>query len=357
MTQRDQEAGILTEVAGAAALVQPFAPDDLESLDLLFFCEPRESELGVLDRLPASLDVIVVSPTVAIPNGHPVVAGDGEEVARGEVLVSPHAAVVGLAHLLRPLAALGLEEAVATLLLPISIYDQEALEEVFAQTRALLEFKRPAAGKRFSQQLTFNILPGPPDEAVIVEQLGALLPGSPRIAVHSLQAGVFHGLSPERLLSARRRRRGRRRHRGAVRPRRDRAGGIARDGGAGGGGRRRDDPGRRGEERRRAPGGLLVVGRARQSDARRRHQRDRDRELALLSETSLTTATSLLRLADAAPRQVVLDVEQTVRSGALQQREQRGHLVHLFELLGHEVVEEAQGERVHSGRAPASPGR
>ncbi len=43
--------------------------------------------------------------------------------------------------------------------------------------------------------MTFNVLPGPPDEAVIVEQLGALLPGSPRIAVHSLQAGVFHGLS------------------------------------------------------------------------------------------------------------------------------------------------------------------
>jgi aspartate-semialdehyde dehydrogenase len=195
MTQRDEASGLLTEVGGAAAVVQPFAPDDLESLDLLFFCEPREAELTVLDRLPASLDVIVVSPTLAIPDGHPVVADDGEEIARGEVLVSPHAAVIGLAHLLRPLAPLGLEEAVATLLLPVSIYDQAALEEVFEQTRALLQFKRPAAGKRFSQQVAFNVLPGPPDETVIVEQLGALLPGSPRLAVHSLQAGVFHGLS------------------------------------------------------------------------------------------------------------------------------------------------------------------
>lgn len=194
LTQREEEVGILTEVAGAAAVVEAFALEDLEQLDLLFFCEPREAELGVLDRLPPSLDVIVVSPSVAIPGGHPVVADDETEVERG-LLVSPHAAVVGLAHLLRPLAALGLEEAVATLLLPVSIYDQEALEEVFAQTRALLEFKRPTAGRRFSQQLTFNVLPGPPDEAVIVEQLGALLPGSPRVAVHSLQAGVFHGLS------------------------------------------------------------------------------------------------------------------------------------------------------------------
>ena len=195
MTQRPEEVGTLTDVGGAAAMVEPFAPDDLEKLDLLFFCEPREAELGVLDRLPPSLDVIVVSPTVAIPSGHPVVADDGEEIARGEVLVSPHAAVVGLAHLLRPLAALGLQEAVATVLLPVSIYDQEALEEVFAQTRALVEFKRPAAGRQFPQQVAFNLLPGPPDEAVIVAQLATLLTGSPRIAVHSLQAGVFHGLS------------------------------------------------------------------------------------------------------------------------------------------------------------------
>jgi aspartate-semialdehyde dehydrogenase len=195
MTQREEEVGTLTEVAGAAAMVQSFTNEDLEDLDLLFFCDPREAELGVLERLPASLATIVVSPTVPIPDGRPILAGDDDEVERGVVLVSPHAAVVGLAHLLRPLVTLGLQEAVATLLLPASIYDQDALEEVFEQTRALLEFKRPAAGRRFSQQLAFNVLPGPPDEAVIVEQLAALLDGSPRLAVHSLQAGVFHGLS------------------------------------------------------------------------------------------------------------------------------------------------------------------
>jgi aspartate-semialdehyde dehydrogenase len=204
MTQREEEVGTLTEIAGAAAMIQSFMPEDLETLDLLFLCEPREAELEVLDRLPPSLATIVVSPTVPIPRGRPVIAGD-DEVERGVVLVSPHAAVVGLAHLLRPLATLGLQEAVATLLLPASIYDQDALEEVFAQTRALLEFKRPAAGRRFSHQLAFNVLPGPPDEAVIVEQLAALLIGSlahprlerggPRLAVHSLQAGVFHGLA------------------------------------------------------------------------------------------------------------------------------------------------------------------
>jgi aspartate-semialdehyde dehydrogenase len=193
-SQRKEEVGTLTEVGGAAAMVQSFSPDDLDSLDLLFHCEPRADELAYLDRLPAGLGLIVVSPTVAIPQGLPVLADDDQPAARGDVLVSPHPAVVGLAHLLRPLASLGLEEAVATLLLPASIYDQDALEEVFAQTRALLEFKRPAAGKRFSEQVAFNVLPGPPDEAVIVEHLSALLPGVPRLSAHNLQAGVFHGL-------------------------------------------------------------------------------------------------------------------------------------------------------------------
>jgi aspartate-semialdehyde dehydrogenase len=194
-TQREEEVGTLTEIGGAAAMVQSFSPEDLATLDLLFLCEPREAELGVLDRLPPSLAAIVVSPTVPIPGGRPVIAGDDDLVERGELLVSPHAAVVGLAHLLRPLVPLGLEEAVATLLLPVSIYDQDALEEVFEQTRALLEFKRPGGGRRFSQQLAFNVLPGPADEGVIVEQLVALLERSPRLAVHTLQAGVFHGLA------------------------------------------------------------------------------------------------------------------------------------------------------------------
>jgi aspartate-semialdehyde dehydrogenase len=194
LTQRDDDIGMLTEIAGAAAIVQAFAPDDLEALDLLFLCAPRPEELGFLEQVPPSLTVIAVSPSIPIPGGRPVIGDDGEGIARGEVLISPHPAVVGLAHLLRPLAALGLEEAVATLLQPASIYDQAALEEVFEQTRALLEFKRPSGGRRFEQQLAFNLLPGPPDEAVIVEQLGALLPGSPRLAAHSLQAGVFHGL-------------------------------------------------------------------------------------------------------------------------------------------------------------------
>jgi aspartate-semialdehyde dehydrogenase len=194
-TQRDEEVGALTEVGGAAAMVQAFTLDDLDAIDLLFHCEPRAEEIAYLGRLPPSLGLIVVTPSIPIPQGHPALADDDDEpAARGDVLVSPHPAVVGLAHLLRPLQALGLEEAVATLLLPASIYDQDALEEVFAQTRALLEFKRPAAGKRFSEQLAFNVLPGPPDEAVIVEHLAALVPGVPRLSAHSLQAGVFHGL-------------------------------------------------------------------------------------------------------------------------------------------------------------------
>lgn len=195
-TQRQESVGMLTEVGGNAAMVQAWGPGELEDFDLLFICDPRPEELAVLDRLPSASNVIVVAPNASIAGGRPVIADESNgDLARGEILISPHPAVIGLAHLLRPLQDLGLEEAVATLLRPASMYDQEALEEMFAQTRALLDFKSPAAGDRFPHQVAFNVLPGPPEDAVVVEQLRALLSGEPRIAAHSLQAGVFHGIS------------------------------------------------------------------------------------------------------------------------------------------------------------------
>jgi aspartate-semialdehyde dehydrogenase len=195
-SQREEGMGTLTEVAGTAAVVQPLTPEELEGLDLVFLCDPRLEELSILERLPNGASVIVVAPTMPVPVGRPVIADDSADgIERGEILVSPHPAVVGLAHLLRPLEELGLEEVVATFVRPVSMYDQEALEEVFEQSRALLEFKNPATGTRFPHQLAFNLLPGPPDEAAVVEQLAALLAGAPRIAAHSLQAGVFHGMA------------------------------------------------------------------------------------------------------------------------------------------------------------------
>jgi aspartate-semialdehyde dehydrogenase len=194
-SQREADVGTLTDAGGAAAVVQRLDREQLDALDLVFLCDPQPEELVILDDLPEHLTVIVVAPTTAIPGGIPVVAGDRlDAVRRGAILVSPHPAAVGLAHLVAPLESLGLEEVVATLLRPASMYDQEALEEVFAQTRALLEFKNPAAGERFPHQVAFNLLPGPPEEAAIVEQLAGLLSSQPRIAAHSVQAGVFHGI-------------------------------------------------------------------------------------------------------------------------------------------------------------------
>ncbi|HVR30768.1 MAG TPA: Asd/ArgC dimerization domain-containing protein [Thermoanaerobaculia bacterium] len=195
-SRREGGIGTLTEVGGAVAMVQRVDREELESLDLLFVCDARTEELAFLEPVPERLGAIVIAPMVSVLGGRPVVAGSPDGVRRGELLVSPHPAVVGLAHLLQPLEEHGLEQVVATLLRPASMYDQGALGELFEQTRALLEFKTPFGGERFPHQVAFNVLPGPPDEAAaVVEQLGALLHGAPRIAAHSLQAGVFHGLS------------------------------------------------------------------------------------------------------------------------------------------------------------------
>jgi aspartate-semialdehyde dehydrogenase len=195
-SQREEGVGALTEVGGMAAVVQRLTADELEGLDLLFVCDPRADEVAAIERLPSDTTVVVVAPSTSIPGGRPVIADVSASILeRGEVLVSPHPAVVGLGLLLRPLQELGLDQVVATFVRPASMYDQEALEEMYGQTRALLEFKTPAAGDRFAHQIAFNLLPGPLDEAAVVEQLRALLPATPRVAVHSLQGGIFHGLS------------------------------------------------------------------------------------------------------------------------------------------------------------------
>lgn len=195
-TRRPERIGALTEVAGAAAMVQELHEDELEQLDLLLVCAPTAGEMDFLQRAPEGLVRLVVAPLAPVPGGQLLLADwNLDETDRDQILVSPHPAVVGLAYLLLPLEELQLEEAVATLLRPASMYEESALDEVFEQTRTLLSFQKPTPGEHYSHQIAFNLLRGPADEEVVLDQLGALLHPGPRLAVHTLQASVFHGFS------------------------------------------------------------------------------------------------------------------------------------------------------------------
>ncbi|HBL32028.1 MAG TPA: hypothetical protein DD490_34835, partial [Acidobacteria bacterium] len=64
-----------------------------------------------------------------------VVAGVNTEAAHpGTLMVSPHPAVVLLAHLLHPLRELAPTSAVAHVIQPASLHDTAGLDELFEQT-------------------------------------------------------------------------------------------------------------------------------------------------------------------------------------------------------------------------------
>lgn len=199
----DGEIGQLTNVRGGAAVVQPFTTDSLEGVDLVFFCGPLEANRMPLATLPPGATAILMAFDAGPEEGAPIVAEVNLEAAEGcTVLLSPHPAVLAVAHLLHPLRALEPQMAAATVVLPASMYEQPGLDELFEQTRAIITFNPERPQEVFGQQMAFNLAPGrrlpavPPvaDEqlAVILRQVLGPLPAA---SLQVIQSGVFHGVS------------------------------------------------------------------------------------------------------------------------------------------------------------------
>jgi aspartate-semialdehyde dehydrogenase len=196
LSTQDDEIGTLTEVAGAAAVVQRYDPDDLHGLTAVFLSGPAAQNRPILAELPPGVTGILLSPDSTLDDGRPVVAGVNlEAVGSGGTVLSPHPAVVLLAHLLHPLAGLEPQRAVATVLQPASIEGDAGIEELVGQTRNIFTMTGRKASPVFGAQLAFNLMPAPLSVEPLTAQLGAVL-GRPSPAVlQVIQAGVFHSLS------------------------------------------------------------------------------------------------------------------------------------------------------------------
>lgn len=196
LSTKKDEIGTLTEVFGAAAIVQPYQPDSLEGVPVAFFCGAVEDNRPALASLPPETTAIVLSLDATPEDGVPVVAGVNPDAAvPGRVLVSPHPAAVLLAHLLHPLREFEPKEAVATLIQPASVRDDAGIEELFEQTRRILAMTQRTPSPVFGTQLSFNLLPTPLPADPIAAELHAVLAGSPPVALQILQGGIFHSLS------------------------------------------------------------------------------------------------------------------------------------------------------------------
>ncbi len=194
LSNREDEVGTLTEVAGAAAMVARYEPETLKGISTLFLCGPMEANRPILAELPPGTTAVLLSLDATAEDGHPVVAGVNDEAAGHRVLLSPHPGVVLLAHLLHALRDLGPEEAVATLIQPASMQEEAGLEELFEQTRQIVAMTKRRPTPIFGAQLAFNLLPVPQPADPVAAQLRAVLPGAP-LALQILQGGIFHSVS------------------------------------------------------------------------------------------------------------------------------------------------------------------
>ena len=191
-----EEIGTLTEVAGAAAIVQRYEPDSFDGVSTVYFCGPVAANRPLFADLPAGTTAVVLSPDATPEDGPPIVAGVNLEAARpGRMLVSPHPAVILLAHLLHPLRDLHPESLVATVIQPASMSGNPGLEELFEQTRQIVAMTARRPTPVFGTQLSFNLLPTTADALPLAETLRAVLGEPPQVVLQVVQGGIFHCLS------------------------------------------------------------------------------------------------------------------------------------------------------------------
>ncbi len=194
LTTDEEQVGTISEFARSARLVARCDAEGLHSADLVFVCRPA-SLVDAKEILPAGAAVIFLGPE-APGDARPTLAWRATPPAAARRWwTSPEPLVVSLSRLLEPLAELGDFDASATVILPASNRGREAMDELFAQTQALLAFEKSPPAEVFGSQLAFNLLPAPtagPEAGPLVSELLGL-PG--RVTVQSLQGNAFHGLS------------------------------------------------------------------------------------------------------------------------------------------------------------------
>ncbi|MEM1182486.1 MAG: hypothetical protein AAGM22_29330 [Acidobacteriota bacterium] len=192
-TTNPEEVGGLADIGGAAALIGAVEEGSFDTVDVVFLCGHSDD---LVASIPPSAICIVVGGAGGLleTDGQVLISGVNlHALERGRPLISPHPAAVGLAHLLKPILSLNPSWVAATAVLPASSFGADALDELFEQTRDLLNFKTTTEFTRLPGPLAFNLLDA---EAGTMkrEVESALGESSPPLSVAAVYGGIFHGL-------------------------------------------------------------------------------------------------------------------------------------------------------------------
>jgi aspartate-semialdehyde dehydrogenase len=192
-----QQTGALTEIGDEAAVVTAVSDDELEDLDVVFFCgQPAVNREWIERHGEDKFIAIDLSRPTAAESGKLAVAGvnldDLSNDAR--LIVSPHPIAIPLALVLHQIETLSrIEICTATVVQPASEFEQIGIEELAAQTISVLNVA--AMPKEvFDRQLAFNLYPAPErNEELIIDQVHQLTDADSELALLITQGTIFHG--------------------------------------------------------------------------------------------------------------------------------------------------------------------
>jgi len=191
-------AGALTALDDEPAVVTPVSDDELEDLDLVFFCgRPEWNSEWLLRADDVRFLAIDLSQPSSAEDGRLMVAGINlEELVDVDrrVLISPHPVAIPIALILHQLElAAPIELCTATVVQPASEFDQEGIEELAQQTVSVLNVKS-VPHEVFDRQLAFNLYPATAhQEDYIAGQVRALTNPGTELALFVTQGTIFHG--------------------------------------------------------------------------------------------------------------------------------------------------------------------
>lgn len=192
-----KSAGALTEANDEPAVITAVSDDELEDLDLVFFCGPAASNREWIERYRED-DFIAIdlSQPSALENGKLAVAGVNLENITSEdhLLISPHPVAIPIALVLHQIETLSkVELCTATVVQPASEFGETGVEELAKQTISVLNIQS-VPKEVFDRQLAFNLYPAAErNEEFIVEQIRALTDPDSELALLITQGTVFHG--------------------------------------------------------------------------------------------------------------------------------------------------------------------
>lgn len=191
-----KNAGALTEVADQAAVVTAVSDDELEDLDLVFFCGPPTNNREWIERYRDDAFIAIdLSQPSTIESGKLAVAGVNLDELRDErLIVSPHPVAIPLALMLHQIETLSrIESCTATVVQPASEFEQIGIEELAQQTISVLNV-RAMPKEVFDRQLAFNLYPAPErNEEFVIDQVHRLVDPDIELAMLITQGTIFHG--------------------------------------------------------------------------------------------------------------------------------------------------------------------